>query len=662
MGRVYESALRLSATISKTFKPEALSAAAAVARLAGETSKLKKAHAATEQYHKLAGEIGAARERFNAASEALARLKAAEEAAGGATRESTKWRRAGERAVAAAERQLGRATKAAEANAKALRAAGVDSSKLSEEQVRLAAALERTERRARLASTVNQHFGKTLEGLYERAKKYSSVEGSAGKVKEAVGGLISDVTKLVAVGGGAAATLFALAKHTGEVGHELDVTATRLGTTTDALQLLRAAGKRAGVDVEALDTGLGKLSVNLGKVIAAKAKGGKSGLSGEIGGLQFLGLPGVAANNNAVDPFKHLGLSAKALAQQKPEEQVKRIADGIAKLKTHAEQAAAVVQIFGKGGLAMLPLLAKGSKGIEEYYAQARASGKLLTTEQIENAKKFHLAYLQVGSSVEAVRNTLGAALLPVVTKVLGQFNEWISKNRDKVKQWAAQLAAWLEGKAIPAVMKLVPQVVALVSKVVSWIETGARLTGGLGNLAAAIAAVRLLPLVASTGSLIINLARVGVALAPLAAQAGIAFAPFIAAIGPFVALAAALTGVYVAAKKVAEAVDEAQARTIKGDADAKLNAGLEAYQQSAAHKAFVARQNAEQRARLGIPQLRTVPAGGGTLNFQPVINVGEGSRDRIASQIDQGSARAKEAALAAYDAREAQRRRVAFG
>jgi hypothetical protein len=105
------------------------------------------------------------------------------------------------------------------------------------------------------------------------------------------------------------------------------------------------------------------MAVNIGKHKQMKGKGGGGLLA--IPGAQMLNATAAAAAG-AVDPFKQIGLKAKDLANLKPEEQFKRIADGMKKLKTHADRAAVAQEIFGKGATEILPFLAEGSEGIEK--------------------------------------------------------------------------------------------------------------------------------------------------------------------------------------------------------------------------------------------------------------------------------------------------------
>lgn len=617
--RVYETAIRIAATIDKAFKPELLSAASAVAKLSKEAKGLKAAEALTERLAKQQHAVAVAAEKVAA----------------------------GEKG---AEKELKRAQAAADRTGNSLRKMGVDTSRLASEQRRLGAELATTEARMKRAEAINAHFGKTLEKLSEGAKKWTTIEGSAGKVRDAAGGLVKDALKIAGLGVAAGAGMFELAKSTAEAGHEIETTSVRLGTTAEALQLVRSAGKKTGADVEALDTGLGKLAINLGKILSLKKKGG-SGLVGNVGEIQILGT-GTPGSAKPADPFAHIGLSAKKLAQLAPEQQVAQIADAFGKLKTHSEKAAAAVAIFGKGGLAMLPLLAKGGKGLEEFYAAARASGNVLSKETIENAQKFHLAYLAAQGQITGVKNTLGAALLPAVTRVLGQFNEWLSKNRGQVKIWADQLAAWLENKAIPAIEKLIPQIMQVARQVGGWIEKGTALIGGIGNLGTALAAIRLAPFGVSVASLAVNFAR-------LALQIGAAET---AAIGFKAAQVGLVAAAGAAGYAVGSFIDEQLGISDYLSGTANNQVGISKSDSSLAKEAnarFEADMAAYRARRAASPRTGTSTAPSSTqVTYAPQITIqGNASRE----DIDAAHRKAQEDFAAKMKAHEAEQRRLAY-
>jgi hypothetical protein len=652
-GRIYETAIRIGAKLSATFKSETYSASMALSRLGKEAQKLKSVEASTERFAHLTNEVN----RLAAAS-AL-----------------------GEGKVKSVERALIKARQAAANEAVALHQAGIDTSKLASEQHRLATTLALTEQKMAAVGALSKLGG--------------SAKRLAGEVK---------TLALWGAGGvtAAATAAFAVAHSTAEAGVDIEKTATRLGVTTEALQLLRSAGKKTGVDVEALDTGLGKLAINLGKVISLKAKGGGSGFVGNVGEIQMFGEGGGKGAGKAADPFKRLGLSAKELTKISPEKQLEQIADKINKLGTHAEKSAALVQIFGKGSLQMLPLIEKGSAGMEELFAAARASGNVLSEETIANSKKFHLALLATEGSIKGVKNTLGAALLPVVTDTLGKFTKFVQENRKQIKVWAEQIATWIQQKAIPALLKIGPEIWKLAEKVGGLIDKGAKLAGGFDNLGLAIGALRLAPLVKSIGDVGISAVKAAIGIGKYVAAkwsavaatkaltaaegagglgggGGIGLGAGGATVGAAASVAvapAAVASTLLAATAVHDKLLDLDLKKAASDRAAKIGPDLAAGRKrmvshwygGTSYEDVPASEQAAQAASYAklAPKVRTSPSGGGKLelNFTPTINVKGGATvpDDVKTALDAATPGLLEKIKALLDAERVDKQRVSFG
>lgn len=469
--KVYEVAVRIAASIAKTFKGDTLGAAGALTKLTGAAKQLQSAEKAAASYKKLDAAVASSKARYGQAAEALRRLEEAEKAAGGATKESAKWRAAGERELAKYAREMDRATKAAEKNAQAMR--------------NLPAA----------------RFEAARERLFGARKQDSTpLFQKAGAQMRSVAG---DAMFLATAAGGAAVALGGIAFKTLQAADEIGDTADKLGIGTTALQELRYGAEQSGAEVGALDKGLGKMAVTIGKFKNAKGKGGGGAM--EIPGLQMLGTGGGGGEAGAggeQDPFKRLGLSAKALAALKPDEQMLKIANGMAKLKTHADKAAVAQAIFGKGGKEMLPFLEEGAAGIKKLSEQAHKYGGIMSPEAIKNADLADKALRDAKMAVGGLTNTLGAALLPTAISVFKEFSSWVASNREAIQKWASGAAKWITDTAIPAIKKGAAEFTALAGKVMSVVSTGAQLVGGFGNLALIIGGLRLAPLISTFGQI----------------------------------------------------------------------------------------------------------------------------------------------------------------
>lgn len=501
-GRIYETAIRISAHLASTFRSVTGGASGALERLGLEAAKLQAADKGTESFSRLSSVATDSRRRFNVAADALDRLKASQKASGDASKEMASWIAAGAREVSRAEKALHKADQAARQAAVGLQLAGVDSSKLAKEQERLQREIAQTERRMRgLADLQSAHkrlFGN--QGLSERIFG-DPKEGLADRFGRQAKGAAADAVKLGAVGIGAGVGLFEIMKRVADAGDSIDDASKRLKIGGEALQALRFQGKLAGAEMDLVDASIGKLAINIGKVLAAKKKGGGGGL-GPIEGLTvFSGSGGDNAGKD--DPFKHLGLSAKALAKLSPEDQIERVSDSISKLKTQSERAAAATAIFGKGSLKLLPVLADGAAGIRKFREEGVRSGQFMSNDAVQASSDFNDALDGLRSrGVNLLANAMSGDLLPTVTEVMKGIGAWLTDNQDKIKAWAKSTAHWIKESAIPAVKDAGRWFLDTGVKIAHAVERLADLVGGFGNLTVAAAGVRLLPVAVSVGQL----------------------------------------------------------------------------------------------------------------------------------------------------------------
>jgi len=125
--------------------------------------------------------------------------------------------------------------------------------------------------------------------------------------------------------------------------------ADRIGITTEALIGLRHAASIMGVETAGLDKALETFVRRIGEVNM-----------------------GVGQAKYALDA---MGLSARQLEQQSPDENFKDIADSISKMNSAAEKASAAYYLFGRQGVQLLNILNLGRSGIEKLEAEAKKLG-----------------------------------------------------------------------------------------------------------------------------------------------------------------------------------------------------------------------------------------------------------------------------------------------
>lgn len=334
-------------------------------------------------------------------------------------------------------------------------------------------------------------FGELKENLDEKYGFSRVVDGFKG-----VGGAISDVIGKVALVGGAigvaVAGVLSLIDHFDNLGD----TAERLGTSADFLAAFRYAAERAGAPLEAVDTSLQTLVTNIG---AAKAGTGKL--------LKFL---------NQISPV----LARQVTSAHSLEEALGLLADAAAKLPDAARRSKLAAAALGDAALA--PLLARGSKGIQElltrYYELAGAQG-----EAAEAAGKTDDALKDLHASTDGVKAALVTGLAPALTEIIGKMTEWLVAHREDVAKWAEDIGKKLPSavdSVVTAVSGAVRDVAGFVDAIGGWkVAAGALAVVMAGPLIEAVVALGAALLTTPVGVVITGLAAIAAGIASITSE-----------------------------------------------------------------------------------------------------------------------------------------------
>lgn len=145
-------------------------------------------------------------------------------------------------------------------------------------------------------------------------------------------------------------------------GGELDDASKKIGVAVESLQELRFAAQDFGVDAGSLDTALTRLSKKIGDA--------------------------AAGNEKATKLFQTLGIAVQdATGAIRPTEEILGdVADRIASIEDPAVRVKAAMELFGKSGAGLVPLLSQGSQAIREMREEAQAAGAVLDEELIAKA------------------------------------------------------------------------------------------------------------------------------------------------------------------------------------------------------------------------------------------------------------------------------------
>lgn len=164
--------------------------------------------------------------------------------------------------------------------------------------------------------------------------------------------------------------------------------ADRLGTTTSNLLALRYAAKLTGSEAESLDAAIAKMNANLGD---AATKGGP-----------------------AADALAALGLDARQLAAVDPAEAFQRIVAGFEKIPNPAQRAALAMDIFGKGGIALLGTIKAGPAEVARLAAEFQSIGGITESTRGQIGAMFD-SFDRLGLLISAVGGKFAGELAPYV-------------------------------------------------------------------------------------------------------------------------------------------------------------------------------------------------------------------------------------------------------
>ena len=134
--------------------------------------------------------------------------------------------------------------------------------------------------------------------------------------------------------------------------------------------------------------------------------------------------------------FDKLGLSWKALAGQNQLQRFESVIDALGRIDDPALRAAAALELFGKGGVAFLPLIKAGAGAVADMRKEAEALGLVFTDEQIQRAADFDDLFVKLRATIAGVGRNFGAALaenfsklLTTGIKIAGTVNHIIRRN-----------------------------------------------------------------------------------------------------------------------------------------------------------------------------------------------------------------------------------------
>lgn len=193
--------------------------------------------------------------------------------------------------------------------------------------------------------------------------------------------------------------LVEFADHAIESAASLEKLSQAAGVSVESLSSLGLAFAAAGLSQDDMGLALKKLNVNL-----SDAAGNAQSKSGEA--FRALGVSVTDANGKIRDASVVLN----------------DVSDKFAALADGPNKTAIAVQLFGRAGQNLIPILNQGSAGLDDFKAQAEAAGIVISGPLADAAEQFEKKFAVMKATLsQGFGNQLASQLLPVLSTLAEQ-------------------------------------------------------------------------------------------------------------------------------------------------------------------------------------------------------------------------------------------------
>jgi len=228
------------------------------------------------------------------------------------------------------------------------------------------------------------------------------IDGLKGKLATGLGTAAKTVgVGLLAAGTAAIGMGVASVKSFAETGDQLQKLAIKTGFSTEALSELKYAADLSGSSIEGIQTSVRKMQMTI-----VDAGDGMS---------------------TATDAFDKLGLSIEDISKMTPEEQFSAITSALADITDPTQKAALSMDIFGKSGTDLLPMLEGGAEGLNAMRQEAKDLGLVMSQEDADAAAEFNDSLTKIQGAFSGLMNQIARGVLPALKPLITAFQDLIT-------------------------------------------------------------------------------------------------------------------------------------------------------------------------------------------------------------------------------------------
>jgi uncharacterized protein YukE len=150
--------------------------------------------------------------------------------------------------------------------------------------------------------------------------------------------------------------------------------------------------------------------------------------------------------DTSIDKFSKMSVAIKEVRdgglQLRPMEDILAdVADKFQKMPDGAQKTALAIELFGRSGRLLVPLLNEGKDGVQHLMEEFARLGVTLTGVQTKAGIEQVRAWHEFETAVAGARNQMGILFTGTVTEGLKAFTDLIRNNIPALKAWAAEMA-----------------------------------------------------------------------------------------------------------------------------------------------------------------------------------------------------------------------------
>ena len=231
------------------------------------------------------------------------------------------------------------------------------------------------------------------------------VSGLSGKFKSSFGSIGATLrnhkTQIALAMTAAVGSMGYLIKKTVDQAEAFEKMSQRVGVSVEDLSTLKFAAELSGASIESLEKSIGRASRNV------------------FDYSQGIGEAKVAFEALGVTAFDTSGELKDADAI------IMDIADQFEEMEDGTKKTALAMQIFGRAGTELIPMLNKGAKGIRLMKNEARALGLEISTNMAVRAADFKDNMLRIDSIMSGVGINITTQMLPALVQLTGAFSKF---------------------------------------------------------------------------------------------------------------------------------------------------------------------------------------------------------------------------------------------